>query len=75
MKSILTVIGKERVEQFLKAAAEKAVSEQHAAGLPSVGLIAGVLSMRFGNGRVVAVDSDEGRAILRDIEASKAQRP
>ena len=54
-KSVFDLIGKERAFQLMEEGVQKAVADLHAAGLPSVGLINGVLCERYPDGRVVPV--------------------
>lgn len=54
-KPLLDAIGRERAEALMSRAVRKAVADLHAAGLPSVGLIDGVLCKRYPDGRVEPV--------------------
>src|SRR5688572_1321667 len=71
MKSIFDVIGKERADELMSQAFHKAVADLHAAGLPSVGLIDGVVSMRWPDGRVVPV-TQESRDELEEVQRRRA---
>jgi len=75
LKSIISVIGTERVRQLLRAAMKEAAAERRAAGLPAVSFIDGVVCLRLDDGPWVDIDSDEGRAIEEEVKARRAQRP
>lgn len=58
-KSIFDLMGRERAFQLMEQGIQKAVADLHAAGLPAVGLIDGVLCKRYPDGRIVAVKDEE----------------
>jgi hypothetical protein len=66
-KFLRTPEGKELLAQAVK----DAVAKQHAAGLPSVGLIDGVVSMRWPDGRVVPV-TEESMGELEEVQRRRA---
>jgi hypothetical protein len=51
-KSFFSKIGDDKLAELFKAAADEAIKEAHAAGLPVTGIVDGVISRVYPDGRV-----------------------